>query len=79
VSLSIGIQQQSALTLVQRLNQIERPITAKALADLLGVSHITVYKLAAKGVIPSFRIATAVRFDTRQVARWLVGSLAVTK
>ena len=73
MSLSIGIQQQSALTLVQRLNQIERPITAKALADLLGVSHITVYKLAAKGVIPSFRIATAVRFDTRQVARWLAG------
>lgn len=60
-----------APTLVQRLNQIERPITAKALAAILGVSHITIYKLAAKGTIPSFRIATAVRFDTRAVARWL--------
>jgi excisionase family DNA binding protein len=58
-------------TLVQRLNQIERPVSAKALGELLGVSHITIYKLAAKGTIPSFRIATAVRFDTRAVARWL--------
>lgn len=64
-------------TLVQRLNQIEKPVSAKALAALLGVSHITVYKLAAKGTIPSFRIATAVRFDTRLVARWLAGESAV--
>ena len=61
-------------TVVERLKQIDRPITASKLADLLGVSRITVYKLAAKGVIPSFRIASLVRFDTREVARWLKGS-----
>lgn len=59
------------LTLVQRLTRIERPVDAPALAELLGVSAITIYKLAKKGAIPSFRIATAVRFDTRAVARWL--------
>lgn len=68
-----------ALTLVQRLNRIERPVTARVLAELLGVSGVTVYKLAAKGVIPSFRIATAVRFDTRAVARWLAGGLAAVR
>jgi excisionase family DNA binding protein len=62
------------LTLVQRLNRIERPVDASALAELLGVSAVTVYKLAKKGAIPSFRIATAVRFDTRLVARWLTES-----
>ena len=63
-------------TLVQRLNGIEKPVSAKALAELLGVSHITIYKLAAKGTIPSFRIATAVRFDCRAIARWLAGESA---
>jgi excisionase family DNA binding protein len=38
---------------------------------MLGLSKITIYKLAAKGSIPSFRIGTAVRFDCRAVARWL--------
>ena len=65
-----------APTLIQRLNRIERPVNAAALAELLGVSPITIYKLAAKGTIPSFRISTAVRFDTRQVARWLAGDRA---
>jgi excisionase family DNA binding protein len=59
------------LTLVQRLNRIERPVDAATRAALLGVSAVTVYKLAKKNVIPNFRVATAVRFDTRSVARWL--------
>lgn len=68
-----------ALTLVQRLNRIERPLTAPALAELLGVSKITLYKMAHKGSIPSFRIATAVRFDARAIARWLAGGLAAVR
>lgn len=63
-------------TLIQRLNQIQRPLTASALAELLGVSKITLYKMAQKGTIPSFRIGCSVRFDTRAVARWLAGGLA---
>ncbi len=64
-------------TIVERLNAISRPVTAKVLADLLGVSNITIYKLAQKGAIPSFRIATAVRFDTRLIARWLAGGASI--
>lgn len=44
------------LTLVQRLNRIERPVDAPTLAELLGVSAVTVYKLAKKNVIPNFRV-----------------------
>lgn len=61
------------LTVIQRLNRIVRPVTARALAEILGVSPITIYKQAAKGDIPSFRIATAVRFDGPAVAKWLEG------
>ena len=44
---------------------------AEKLAKLLGVSKITIFKLAKAGRIPSFRIGTCVRFDRRAVAKWL--------
>jgi len=63
----------STPTLVQQLNAISKPVTAKVLGDLLGVSKITIYKRAAQGALPSFRVGTAVRFDCRAVARHLFG------
>jgi excisionase family DNA binding protein len=62
-------------TIIQQLNAISRPVKASVLAEMLGLSKITVYKMAAKGSIPSFRIGTAVRFDCRAVARWLAGAV----
>lgn len=59
--------------IVERLDRMDRAITAQALAAILGLSAITIYKLAHRGELPSLRIATAVRFDPRQVARWLRG------
>ena len=41
------------------------------LAELLAVSRVTVFKQAAAGRIPCFRIGTCVRFDPRAVATWL--------
>jgi excisionase family DNA binding protein len=46
-------------------------LTAKELAEMLNVSKGTIFKLAAAGRIPSFRIGTAVRFDGRLVIEWL--------
>jgi len=63
-------------TTIERLNAISKPVKAKVLADILGLSHITVYKMAAKNTIPNFRIGSNVRFDTRQIARWLLGKAA---
>jgi excisionase family DNA binding protein len=55
-------------------DQIERTghaITASELARMLAVSRVTVFKQAAAGRIPSFRVGTCVRFDPRAVANWL--------
>jgi excisionase family DNA binding protein len=47
------------------------PATEEDLAQLLGVSPQQMYKMAAKGEIPSFKIANAVRFDPHETAEWL--------
>ncbi len=39
-----------------------RMLTAKEVASVLAVSEKTVYRLAAKGIIPSFREGRVVRF-----------------
>ena len=53
------------------LSQLDHCLTAPALARILGIHKITVYKLAAAGEIPSFKIASSVRFDPRAIARWI--------
>ena len=60
--------------IISRLCLITRPLSAPELAEMLGVHKVTVYKLARRGVIPSYRIASAVRFDAVAVASWLSGS-----
>ena len=57
--------------LVQRLKGSKDALKARDLAEIFGVTQQHIYKLAAKGVIPSFRIGAAVRFDPSAVADWL--------
>jgi excisionase family DNA binding protein len=45
--------------------------TADQLATLFEMSSKTIYKMAAKGRIPSIRIGGVVRFDPRATADWL--------
>jgi excisionase family DNA binding protein len=59
------------LTLAERIERIEGAMTADKLAELHGVSKITIFKQAKAGRIPSFRIGTCIRFDPRAVANWL--------
>jgi excisionase family DNA binding protein len=54
-----------------RLARFKRALTAVELAGLLSVSPITIYKQAKKGIIPSFRVGTSVRFDPRKTADWI--------
>ncbi len=61
------------LTVREKLLLVDRPITAPVLASILGVSPITIFKKAKSGVLPCIRIGAAVRFDARQIARWLDG------
>jgi excisionase family DNA binding protein len=59
------------LSLADRIERIERALTANELAEMLTVSKITIFKQAKAGRIPSFRVGSCVRFDPRAVAQWL--------
>lgn len=49
---------------------MERLITAKAVAAMLGISARKVYDMAKSGALPSFKIDDAVRFDPQDVAAY---------
>jgi len=59
------------LDLAEQIERVGRALTAEELAKLLAVSRVTIFKQAAAGKIPSFRVGTCVRFDPRAVANWL--------
>jgi excisionase family DNA binding protein len=56
---------------IQTLESRECALKAGELAKLLGVTRQHIYKIAASGSLPCFRIGAAVRFDPKQVAEWL--------
>jgi excisionase family DNA binding protein len=57
--------------IIEKLLAYSRPITAKELADLLHVSHLTILRKAKRGIIPSFKVGSLVRFNPKEVAEWL--------
>jgi len=59
------------VSIAEQIENIGRALTAEDLAALLSVSKITIYKLAAAGMIPSFKIGTLVRFDPKAIAAWV--------
>ena len=52
-------------------NSFDRLITVKELMRLLGVSRSWVYDAAARGIIPSIRVGSMLRFDLRAIRAWL--------
>jgi len=59
------------MKLVNLLKAKSGALRVGEIAELLGVTPQHIYRMAAKGMIPSFRIAGAVRFDPEDVAAWL--------
>ncbi len=59
------------MSLVEVVRDKQEALRAQDLAQLLGVSPQQIYKMAAKGEIPSFKVANAVRFDPHETAEWL--------
>jgi excisionase family DNA binding protein len=57
--------------IIQALEARDGAMRARELAKLLGVTRQHVYKMAADGAIPSFRVGASVRFDPTLVAEWL--------
>lgn len=59
------------MTLIEILEKQGEALNVHQVAELLGVSEKKVYRLAAAGVLPAFRVGKAIRFDGQDVADWL--------
>jgi excisionase family DNA binding protein len=59
------------MKLVELVENRTEALRVRDVAPILGVSIQQVYKMAASGQIPSFRVASSVRFDPEDVATWL--------
>ena len=59
------------MDLADSLEKRATALTVSDVASLLNISERQVYKLAADGSIPSFKIGSSVRFDPAAFAVWL--------
>lgn len=59
------------LNLIEELESRSGAIKVSDLAAILGVDDKHIYRMAARGQLPSFRVGGAVRFDPQEVAKWL--------
>jgi predicted DNA-binding transcriptional regulator AlpA len=59
------------MTLIESLEHRASVLRAREVAALFQVTPQHIYKMAAKGTIPSFKVAGAIRFDPRLLAIWL--------
>jgi len=59
------------MRLVETLKSRTGALKVGEVAKLFGVTPQHIYKMAASGRIPSFRISGSVRFDPDEVASWL--------
>jgi excisionase family DNA binding protein len=66
------------MKLVETLKNRTVALKVAEVAKLLGVTPQHIYKMAARGSIPSFRISGSVRFDPDDVATWLPGKQTPT-
>jgi excisionase family DNA binding protein len=60
-----------SLNLIQELESRHGAMKVCDLTELLGVDDKHIYRMAARGHLPSFRVGGAVRFDPQEVANWL--------
>ena len=60
-----------SLNLIQELESRHGAMKVSDLTELLGVDDKHIYRMAARGQLPSFRVGGAVRFDPQEVANWL--------
>jgi excisionase family DNA binding protein len=59
------------MKLIETLKSRTGALKVAELAKLFGVTPQHIYRMAANGSIPSFRIAGSVRFDPDEIAAWL--------
>ncbi len=59
------------MNLIEQLEARRGAMKVTELCELLGVDDKHIYRMAARGALPSFRVGGAVRFDPQEVAKWL--------
>ena len=59
------------MNLIEKLEARSGAMKVAELCELLGVDDKHIYRMAARGQLPSFRVGGAVRFDPHEVANWL--------
>ena len=59
------------MTLADVVEQKKEALRVEDVAHILDISVKQIYKMAAKGQIPSMKIANCVRFDPHDIATWL--------
>jgi excisionase family DNA binding protein len=59
------------MNLIERLEARSGAMKVAELCELLGVDDKHIYRMAARGSLPSFHVGGAIRFDPQEVAKWL--------
>jgi excisionase family DNA binding protein len=59
------------MRLVEILEGRRQALRVNEVASLLCVTPQHIYKMAARGTLPSLRIAGAIRFDPQDLVNWL--------
>lgn len=59
------------MNLIEQLESRTGAMKVSELCELLGVDDKHVYRMAARGKLPSFHVGGSVRFDPQEVANWL--------
>jgi excisionase family DNA binding protein len=59
------------MRLIEILEGRRQALRVGEVANLFAVTPQHIYKMAAKGSLPSLRIAGAIRFDPQELAKWL--------
>ena len=59
------------MSIIEMLERQTKVLRARDVARIFEVTPQHIYKMAASGKIPSFRVAGAIRFDPQELANWL--------
>ncbi len=62
---------QDTMTLVEILQNRKHALRVREVATLFSVADQHIYRMAARGMLPSFSIAGAIRFDPQDLVNWL--------
>ncbi len=67
----LELSRSSKVNLVEEFESRHSAMKVAELSEILGVDDKHIYRMAAQGRLPSFRVGASLRFDPQEVAKWL--------